>query len=77
MSYYDVVFYILDYLKVLLTAMMYDKNHVKCLAAIRIFVLVLLMQEDSNVNNRNSALCMQFAYKLCSSLVALLAAARH
>ena len=33
------------------------------------------MQEDSNMKNRNSAFCMQFAYKLCSSPVALLAAA--
>ena len=25
------------------------------------------MQEDSNINNRNLAFCMQFAYTLCSS----------
>ena len=70
MSYYDVLFCILIYLKVLLTAMMYDKSHVICVAAIRIFVSILSMQEDSKMNNRNSAFCMQFAYKLCSSLVA-------
>ena len=53
---------------------MYDKIMLyDCVAAIRIFVSV----EDSNMNKRNSAFCMQFAYKLCSSLVALLAAARH
>ena len=46
-------FYILIYLKVLLTAMMQDK--IKCVAAIRIFVFVLYMQEDNNLNNRNSA----------------------
>ena len=52
-------------------------NQVKCVAAIRIFVFVLYMQEDSNMNNRNSAFYMQFAYKLCSSPEALLSAARH
>ena len=31
------------------------------------------MQEDSNMNNRNLAFCMQFAYELCSSPIALLA----
>ena len=48
-------FYILIYLKVLLTAMMQDQNSVKKVAAIRIFVSVLYMQEDNNLNNRNSA----------------------
>ena len=72
MSYYDVVFYILIYLKVLLTTMMQD--YVKCVAAIRIFFSILYMQEDSNMNNGKSVFCMQFAYKLCSSLVALLSA---
>ena len=49
-------FYILIYLKVLLTAMMQDKIiKVKSVAAIRIFVSVLYMQEDNNLNNRNSA----------------------
>ena len=72
MSYYDVVFCILIYLKVLLTTMMKIKLSHRCVAAIRIFVSVLYMQEDSNMNNMNSAFCMEFAYKLCSSLVALL-----
>ena len=48
-------FYILIYLKVLLTAMMQDKIKSKSFAAIRIFVSVLYMQEDNNLNNRNSA----------------------
>ena len=65
--------YILIYLKVLLTTMMQDKIK-SDVFAIRIFVSVLYMQEDSKMNNMNSAFCMQFAYKLCSSLVALLSA---
>ena len=48
MSYYDVVFYISIYLKVLLTAMM--NKIVRCVAAKRIFVSVLYMQEDNNMN---------------------------
>ena len=75
MSYYDVVFYILIYLKELLTAMMQDKIESNVL--IRFFVSVLYMQEDSNMNNKNLAFCMQFAYKLCSSPVAFLSAAWH
>ena len=69
MSYYDVVFYILIYLKVLLTTMMQDNFKSDVLLQ-----SVLYMQEDSNMNNMNSAFCMQFAYTLCSSLVALLLA---
>ena len=59
-------FYILIYLKVLLTAMMQDKI-VKSIAALRIFVSVLYMQEDSNLNNRNSA----FACNLQTNFVLL------
>ena len=73
MSYYDVVFYILISLKVLLTVMMQNKI-VRCVAAIRIFVSVLYMKKDSDMNNMNSAFCMQFAYKLFSPPVALLSA---
>ena len=77
MSYYDVVFYILICLKKLLTAMMPDKIKSDVLLAIRIFVSVLYMQEDSNMNNSNSAFCRQFAYRLCSTADALLSAAWH
>ena len=69
MSYYDVVFYILICLKKLLGVMMKDKIKSDVLLAIRIFVSVLSMQEDSNMNNSNSAFL--FAGNLHTNFVLL------